>query len=227
MDVADNGQEGLACVRSDPYDLVLMDMQMPVMDGITATQEIRKLDTPARLPIIAMTANAMTRDRERCIEAGMDDYITKPIDPDGLMRLLVKWLPAGTAGAPAPAVPRATVDADGLPCVEGLDTAQGLRRMLGKKPLYLSMLRRYLDSQRDCAAQVQAALDQADWETAERLAHTAKGLAGNIGADALGTLAAQLEEALREHESLVEVEQRLQRFGEALARLTDGLAQVL
>jgi two-component system sensor histidine kinase/response regulator len=233
VDIADNGQIALHMAHANAYDLVLMDMQMPVMDGLTATQEMRKLRGLAQLPIVAMTANAMQRDRDRCLAAGMNDFIAKPVDPAELSRVLLKWLqprPQTAAHADSPvAAPTlaAALDAEGLPVIDGLDVALGLRRMMGKKALYLSMLRRWVDSQRNCVAQVRGALAAADRATAERLAHTAKGLAGNIGADGLAALAAGLEHALREHHSAPEVEQQLQSFGAAQAVLLDALGRTL
>ncbi|MES2936076.1 MAG: response regulator [Pseudomonadota bacterium] len=239
VEIAENGQEGLAMARGGSYDLVLMDMQMPVMDGLTATQEIRKLPELAQLPIVATTANAMQRDRERCLAAGMNDFIAKPIDPDELTRALLRWLkpkgvvsPSTSSGRaestvraePVEAPPAPSVTPDGLPRVAGLDTALGLRRVMGKKQLYLTLLQRYAQSQRDCAAQVRAALDAGDWATAERLAHTAKGLAGNIGAEPLAAEAAALEHALREHHAAAEIDGHLELFGRSLAALLDGLA---
>jgi two-component system sensor histidine kinase/response regulator len=229
--IAENGQVALDMVRSASWDLVLMDMQMPVMDGLTATEELRKLPGLARLPIVAMTANAMQRDRERCLAAGMNDFLSKPIDPEELMSALLKWVPARqqpeAVTVAAVAVVQASIDEQGLPVVPGLDVALGLRRMMNKKPLYLSMLRRWVDSQRECVPQIRAALDTADWPTAERLAHTAKGLAGNIGAEDLAKLALALEHALREHHALPEVEEQLQRFSRGIAPLLAGLDQVL
>jgi two-component system, sensor histidine kinase and response regulator len=97
VDVADNGQIGLGMVQQTDYALVLMDMQMPVMDGLTATREIRKLAGCAQLPIIAMTANAMQRDRDRCMEAGMNDFLGKPVDPDALCATARLWAQRSTA----------------------------------------------------------------------------------------------------------------------------------
>ncbi|MBA2675182.1 response regulator, partial [Ramlibacter sp.] len=239
VDIAENGQEGLAMARGGGYDLVLMDMQMPVMDGLTATQEIRKLPGLAHLPIVATTANAMQRDRDRCLAAGMNDFIAKPIDPDELARTLLRWLKpreqnpstgsgrtddgSQTAVRPEP-VEGPAPPANGLPHVPGLDTTLGLRRVMGKKKLYLTLLQRYAQSQRDCAGQVRAALDAGDMATAERLAHTAKGLAGNIGAEPLAVDAAALEHALREQHAAPEIDRHLEVFGRSLQALIDGLA---
>jgi len=235
VDVADNGRTCLDMVRPGRYGVVLMDMQMPVMDGVTATLELRKDARLASLPIVAMTANAMQRDRERCLGAGMNDFITKPIDPAALCDILLKWLTRpGAGGTPAPAAvpaPQAPAPtgahAPALAAVPGLDVAAGLRRMMGKKPLYLAMLRRYVDGQRSCPAELRHALDRGDWPTAERLAHTAKGVAGNIGAVAVPGHAQALEAAIREKRPRVEVEQHLHVFENCLADLISSLERSL
>ncbi|MDB5871242.1 MAG: hypothetical protein JWQ07_684 [Ramlibacter sp.] len=220
VDVAENGQVGLDMLQRGRYDLVLMDMQMPVMDGVTATIELRKLPGLAGLPVVAMTANAMQRDRQRCLEAGMNDFVAKPVNPDELCAMLVKWI------KPAPDALPAACEA-WLPPVPGLDVAAGLRRMMGKKGLYLAMLRRYVDGQRDCAAELRRALDSDDWPTAERLAHTARGVAGSIGALLVPEHAQALELALRAKRPRAEVEQLLLPLEERVAVLIEALERVL
>ncbi|ROZ61906.1 PAS domain S-box protein [Ramlibacter sp. WS9] len=237
VEVADNGQVALDMVQRHSYDLVLMDMQMPVMDGVTATLEIRKLPQFAALPIVAMTANAMQRDRERCLKAGMNDFVTKPIDPTELCAVLLKWIkaaqaaqPAAAAQAaaePAPAAQTAGADADPLACVPGLDAVVGMRRMMGKRSLYLAMLRRYVDGQRTCIAELRAALDSGDWATAERIAHTAKGVAGNIGAVHIPKHAEAVELAIRQKRTRAEVDEPLQSFDQRLGELLAGLEEAL
>ncbi len=222
VEIAQNGRIAVEKVSAaqrpgaEPFDLVLMDMQMPVMDGVAATEEIRLAVPVARLPIVAMTANAMQQDRERCLRAGMQDVVTKPIDPDALWRALQTWIkprdfgPAPTpnlltGGAEAgpgsvPEVPsqRASQMEPPLPVgIPGLDTALGLKRVLGKVPRYVSMLQRYVDGQRHSVAEIQAALAVGDRDTAQRLAHTTKGVSGNIGAARVQALAEQLENALK------------------------------
>jgi two-component system, sensor histidine kinase and response regulator len=231
VDVAENGAIGLDMARRARYDIVLMDMQMPVMDGVTATQEMRKLDKLAGLPIVAMTANAMARDRERCLAAGMNDFVTKPIDPDNLCLVLLRWIKprarqaAKPVSAPvAPLQASATTPPTDLPVVEGLDTALGLRRMMNKKSLYLQMLARFVEGQRNCAEQVRHALDCEDWETAERLAHTTKGVAGNIGATDLALCAEALELLIRERRERDEVDGPLFLFGQCLGDLIKGIS---
>ncbi|MDP3619849.1 MAG: response regulator, partial [Ramlibacter sp.] len=184
VDVADNGQVALDKASATSYDLIFMDMQMPVMDGVSCTREIRKLTRLRDLPIVAMTANAMEQDRKRCMEAGMNDFLIKPIDPEALWDMLERWIrpkepaDAEPAGAPCP-----TMGPDGIPVgAAGLDTALGLTRMMNKKPLYLAMLKRYLAGQQHIARDIRAALAAGDRETAIRHAHTSKAVAGNSGA---------------------------------------------
>jgi CheY-like chemotaxis protein len=213
VDVAGNGEAAVAMVQEAGYAMVFMDMQMPVMDGVAATRAIRKLGRFNELPIVAMTANAMEQDRLRCLDAGMDDFLVKPIDPENLSRVLLHWgqprrgaplapypviaLPGEPACAPAPAA--AAPQAPDLPQgIFGLDTALGLRRMGGKKSLYLAMLRRYAAGQKGAVSEIRQALAAGDLATAQRVIHTSKGLAGSIGATAVQERATSLEDALRE-----------------------------
>ncbi|MDD0837602.1 response regulator [Curvibacter sp. HBC61] len=201
VDIAGNGQIALDKVRQQDYDLVLMDMQMPVMDGITATQEIRKLDDYAHLPIVAMTANARDTDRERCLSAGMVDFVAKPIEPEELGRVLLRWIPAKAAEpvaeSPSQEDPAQILSRSVLQ-IPGLDVAQGLRRVMGSIPLYLSLLRKFITGQREVPDQILQALAEPDWVRAEMLVHTLKGVAGNIGATDLHQLATQLNDLVNE-----------------------------
>jgi two-component system sensor histidine kinase/response regulator len=196
VDVAGNGRIALEKARRKRYDLVLMDMQMPVMDGLTATRELRAASLCATTPVVALTANAMLQDREKCQEAGMDDFLAKPIDPDELWRALLRWV---KPRASQPAQPVATaVEPAGAPSdVPGLNTALGLRRVLGKNSLYLDMLRKFVAGQGDALARFKDALDRGDQSTAERIAHTLKGVAGNIGAEELQAQAGALEASVK------------------------------
>ncbi|MDB5850199.1 MAG: hypothetical protein JWP29_3951, partial [Rhodoferax sp.] len=213
VDIAANGQiavQGVATAlaASAPYDLVLMDMQMPVMDGVSATRAIRADTRFDALPILAMTANAMQIDRDRCIAAGMQGFVAKPIDPDALWRAIGQWITPraglGEAVAHLPEFASAATPApapeplpEGLAHVPGLDTSLGLRRVMGKQGLYLALLRKFISGQRQCAADIETALAGHDRATAERLAHTLKGVAGNIGAPGVQALAGTLEALLR------------------------------
>jgi two-component system sensor histidine kinase/response regulator len=233
VDVADNGAIGLEKVQQARFDLVLMDMQMPVMDGLSATREIRKLPELAALPIIAMTANVQAIDRQRCTEAGMNEHLAKPIDPELLWQCLLRWIPPR---AIPPGGPDAPVAATGLPKVAGpdlpvhiagLDTETGLRRVLGKKPLYLSMLRRFVAGQKTVVAQLRAALAQDDLNTAERLAHTTKSTAGSIGALEVQALAAAVEHGLAHGQPRPAVLAHIDALAQPLAALVSALAQAL
>ncbi|MCK6411060.1 MAG: response regulator [Azonexus sp.] len=192
VDLAENGKIALDQVSATDYDLVLMDMQMPVMDGISATRLIRELENGRSLPIIAMTANALPSDRERCLAAGMNEHLAKPIDPEQLRALLLRYLP-GDAPTRATPVVTTTPPADGLPEIPGLDTASGLKRVLGKTGAYLSLLRKFIANQADTDCRLRAACAAGDRETAVRLAHTLRSVAGNIGATDVMRLAGELE----------------------------------
>ncbi len=229
VDVADNGQVALEKASTASYDLIFMDMQMPVMDGLTSTREIRKLPRLKDLPIVAMTANAMEQDRIRCMDAGMNDYLIKPIDPDALWEMLARWIrPQQPAAATSADTPTATMGDDGVPLgVAGLDTALGLTRMMNKKPLYLAMLKRYLAGQVHVARDIRAALAAGDLETAIRHAHTSKAVAGNIGATHIQQAAQNLETALMEPAPGHPIDGHICEFEAPLAALLRDLAHVL
>ena len=224
--VAPNGREAVARLHAsldgEPFDLVLMDLQMPEMDGYEATRIIRADPRFQALPIIAMTAHAMVEERRRCLDAGMNDHIVKPIDPDALFHTLQHWLkprgdtPLAPAPVPAPAdtAPRGAEPA--WPTIPGLDVANGLRRVAGNRKLYRDLLTQYIAGQADAPARIQAALATGDRATAERLAHTLKGVSGNIGATVIERLAADLEQALRQQAEPAIVEPLLARTGETL-----------
>ncbi|MBF0160206.1 MAG: response regulator [Magnetococcales bacterium] len=213
VDLAVNGAVALQQVQQVSYDLVLMDMQMPVMDGITATRAIRQLPQCAHLPIVAMTANAMLADRDLCIEAGMNDHIAKPIEPDHLWQALLTWIQPHailTTSPEAQLEAAMPASADELPSkIHGLDMMTALRRLMGNKSLYLSILHKFCSGQKTAASAIAAALDAHDWGTAERLVHTLKGVAGNIGASALQSEAARLEAEIRTRQTRQLINDRL------------------
>ena len=235
VDIAENGRISIEMLDKRLYDIVLMDMQMPVMDGVTATIEIRKNDRFKDLPILAMTANVMEADVKRCREAGMQDHIGKPIDPDELFAKLLKWVKPRqieevqetTAATPVETTEEATKQAkeDGLSDIPGLDTKLGLKRVMGKKPFYLEMLKKYIENQGQAPVQIRQSLDTDDYATAERQAHTAKGVSGNIGATALQGMAAALEKAIKEKLPREEIETMLATFGAAHGQLLAGLTE--
>jgi len=211
------------------YDAVLMDMQVPGMDGIAATRAIRRESRHQSLPIIAMTANAMRTDQERCLAAGMNDYVTKPIDPDHLFRFLLKWIAPGHRRAErqsAMSVPRDDGLALDLSVIDGLDVVMGLRRVLGKRPHYHKLLHAFIHNQGAIVAELESALRTGDRATAERLAHIAQGVSGNIGATVVQGLAAELR-VIRESSPPTEISQPLDAFAQVQTRLLSALRQAL
>jgi len=219
VDVAADGREALerlAVVPPGTYALVLMDVQMPEMDGIEATQHIRADHRYAKLPVIAMTAHAMADERERCARAGMNDHIAKPIEPRSMFETLARWL----GGARSVAAPSPVADDEHLPEVVGLDATEGLRRVGGNRRLYRDLLRQFALKQSDASARVAAALGKKDFGAAERIVHGVKGVAGNLGIRNLYALAGALEKALRSRKA---VKRTLSSFEDELTRMTTAL----
>jgi CheY-like chemotaxis protein len=217
VSAADNGEVAIRMLNESKCDMVLMDMQMPVMDGLVATRAIRQNSQFKDLPIIAMTANAMAGDREKCLEAGMNDHLAKPIDPDKLFDALLRWIPARTAATNVAATPVVTVQrppADSAPLeIPGIDTQTALKRTGGNRQRYVSLLRRFADAQVGAVGEIRAALKAQDSATAQRTAHSLKGAAANLGANALATAAGSAEVAIKTQSevepALVEMERTL------------------
>lgn len=237
IDIANNGQEAIDMLDSTAYDIVLMDMQMPVKDGVVATIEIRQDARFRDLPIIAMTANAMQQDKDKCTAAGMNAHISKPIDPEQLFATLIKWLRRNPNTASATVVEEkssmpatesvnpTTQHASDLPNIPGLDCNLGLQRSNGKLNLYQNLLRRFANNPQDIGADLRAALASHDFATAERIAHTAKGVSGIIGATALQNLAAEVEKLCAEQAEIKAIEARLEAFLVVHAKIRTALAQ--
>jgi two-component system sensor histidine kinase/response regulator len=222
VQVAGNGSEALetlAAVAPGAYDAVLMDVQMPEMDGLEATRRIRADARYARLPVIAMTASAMVEERERCVAAGMNDHIAKPIEPEVMFQTLARWV-GRRAGASAPIAAAGAA----LPEVAGLDAAAGLKRVGGNHRLYLELLRQFCVEETGAGPRVAAALAAKDRATAERVAHTVKGVAASIGFGELAARAGALEQAIRAGHG---IETPLSEFEAALARDVAALAGAL
>jgi signal transduction histidine kinase/DNA-binding response OmpR family regulator/HPt (histidine-containing phosphotransfer) domain-containing protein len=198
---AENGEEAIRMLNESRYDIALMDMQMPVMDGLTATRIIRQNPRFKDLPIVAMTANAMASDREKCLEAGMNDHLAKPIDPDQLFEALRRWIPARPAAPNVVAVPVVTArkpPGDSVPLeIPGIDTQTAFRRTGGNRQRYVSLLRRFAESQAGATEQIRAAVEAQDSAAAQRIAHSLKGAAANLGANALSAAAGGAENAIR------------------------------
>jgi signal transduction histidine kinase/DNA-binding response OmpR family regulator len=215
IDQAENGQRAVEMVEQSDYDLVLMDMQMPVLDGVAATRAIRGNPRFALLPIIAMTANVLVGDREKCLQAGMNDHIPKPIDPDQLFDALLRWIRPRTATAVAVSasgslISQAVARSDFL-LIPGIATADGLKRAGGNRKRYESLLSLFADSQANSVSAIRAALASKDSTTAQRLAHSLKGASANLGATALAESAAKVEAAIQSNQSASDVLEALSK----------------
>jgi PAS domain S-box-containing protein len=226
--VAEHGGIAVKLLREGPekpnFDLVLMDLQMPEMDGLTATRMLRQEPKFSDLPIIAMTAHALVEERERCLQAGMNDHITKPIDPDVLFSTLARWTkPRQVASEPART--RVSTETEFLPAIEGIDIAGGLVRVAGNRRLYRSLLDQFAAKQADADIKIEEALAKGDREFAERIAHTLRGIAGNIGIVAVQEAAAKVEKAIRESDSSVDayIAQLRTAVGPQVALIRDAL----
>jgi CheY-like chemotaxis protein len=201
--VANHGAEAVKLLSQSnqppPFDVVLMDLQMREMDGLTATSLLRAQPHLQQLPIIAMTAHVMTDEVQRCLEAGMNDHVAKPIDPEVFFATLARW----TRWHPAEAVnlaSRATSAGDEiiLPELAGIDVAAGLERTAGNKRLYRDLLVQFAARHEFMASRIKEALESGDHNQAERLAHSLKGVAGNLGMNQIFILAGTLESRIRE-----------------------------
>jgi two-component system sensor histidine kinase/response regulator len=204
VDVANNGKEAVDRLHGGPmpppYDVVLMDLQMPVMDGHQATSKIRSDARFAALPIYAMTAHATLEERNFCLANGMSGHIAKPIDPALLFDTLSKIerrAPEVVTLRAATAPEVAALSPPGIPQVDGLDSADGLRRVGGNTRLYVKLLRQFANEQAGAVGAIREALAMNDVQTATRLAHTLKGVAGNLGARDAQDAAAAVETLLR------------------------------
>jgi len=191
--IAENGKEALDLLDEQPVDCVLMDVQMPVLDGYSATRQLRKKKKYGNLPIIAMTANAMAGDRERALESGMNDYVSKPVEPNEMRQAVHRW----TLGGSEERMPQAA-EAAPEPRVTPLDLDAALRRASGNRTLLIKMMQRFSSDAPNFAKSYAEARTKNDLEVATRLAHSMKGSAGTIGLMELQAAAGQLEAALRE-----------------------------
>jgi two-component system, sensor histidine kinase and response regulator len=223
-DVANNGQVAIDMLPLKHYDGILMDVQMPVMDGYTATQEIRKQEQYKSIPIIAMTANAMTSDRDNAIQAGMNDHIAKPINVRDMFTTMLKWIiPAN----PVDTAPDVTVNPEeedaALPSFNSIDAHTGLARIQGNKKLYRKLLIKFRDSQKDFANQFRNAQNSDDPDAATRSAHTLKGVAGNVGANHLQETAKDLEAACNNNQSPDVIKNLLDKVCESLLPVIEEL----
>jgi signal transduction histidine kinase/CheY-like chemotaxis protein/HPt (histidine-containing phosphotransfer) domain-containing protein len=220
-DAVASGHAALARLQASPlrYQMILMDLQMPGMDGFATTAQIRRDARHDKVPVVAMTANAMADVRQRCLDEGMQDYLSKPIAPDALLACLQRWLGEGSEVAH-----HGPAETDDLASLHSVDAARGLRHMAGKIDLYRRLLRQFPQSQANVAADMRAALARSDLAEFARLNHTLKGLSGSLGAEALHQTTAALEQQLREQGDTLPLSPNAQG---ALAGVEQALATVV
>ena len=244
--VANNGREALDLLSNGPqpppFDVVLMDLQMPEMDGYQATAKLRSDARFAALPIIAMTAHATIEEKQRCLAAGMNDHISKPIDPSALFETVARYYrsaPGTSASVPPnaktsdPVVKTAGTPVESradnmeIPTVEGLNSAEGLLRVAGNRKLYLKLLRQFSVQQSDAPVQITELLKAGDRPAAERTAHTVKGVAANLGVKTLQLAAGELEKAIHDGADAARLESLRQQFATVLTPFVGRLRAAL
>ena len=227
--VAMHGGEAVKILTEGPqppsFDVVFMDLQMPEMDGFTATKLLRGDSRFASLPIIAMTAHALVEERQRCLEAGMNDHVSKPIDPDALFATLARWTKRSSLDGGAKPEPKAPAPAAVVPEIEGVDTMSGLRRVADNRQLYRSLLGQFAEKQGEAGARMITAVEKGDPKLAQQIAHTVKGVAGNLGITKVQFAAANIERAFREQEGAVP--SLLEDFDFLLRQQTQAIVEAL
>ena len=229
VEIADQGRAAVARLRAQPdrYALVLMDLQMPEMDGFEATRRIREELGLTDLPIIAMTAHALADERRHCLASGMNDHLAKPIDPPTLLAVLTRWLaPADPAAVPPPASAAALVPAAALPAdLPGVDLASALDRLAGNQELLLKLLRNFHRDWSDGMASLNAALAAGDRSQARLKVHNLRGVAANLSIVSVASAAAALEQALKEGDEAA-LAPGLAALAAALGPVLVGLARL-
>lgn len=226
--IANHGQEALDILKlNSNFDGVLMDCQMPVMDGYTATREIRKLPQYVQLPIIAMTANAMAGDKEKVLEAGMWDHIAKPLNVQAMFGTIAKWIKPASADLPI-GIQSESIQESGLKSsfsqLIGIDVQAGLNTTMNNEDLYRRLLVKFYQGQKDFANTFLKAQQDLDKDAAMRCAHTLKGNAGNIGAKKVQQAASTLEQACKIQASTLQIQELLSQVTAEIEPVISSLA---
>jgi two-component system, sensor histidine kinase and response regulator len=214
--VASNGREAVAEVATGGknFDMILMDIQMPEMDGYEATRRIRAGNPGKHIPIIAMTAHALAEERQKALDAGMDDHISKPIDPDAMYQTMARYYHGESeSDLTTTSSPSAAREEPLVPAIEGVDTDAGLRRVVGNRRLYLDLLRKLASERESTPAEIREALARGDTEKAARLAHTLRGIAGNLGVVRVHQEAGEIEKQINRGENAERVAEACMRLG--------------
>jgi len=226
--IAENGQAALNLLETGHYDAVLMDVQMPIMDGLEATRRIRKNPAHNRVPIIAMTAHAMIEEQRRCLEAGMNDFMTKPIEPEALIAKLAFWVSGNTprhhhaSSDPYTGTARTRDEEWTKESSPALSIETGLRYCNNKPEFYIKMLNEFCRNHYDGVDRLREALRNSQGETARLLAHSLKSVAASIGANRLAELAADLEHGVQ-HEAGADTDALIDTLDQALAMAMEAI----
>jgi CheY-like chemotaxis protein/HPt (histidine-containing phosphotransfer) domain-containing protein len=231
--IVDNGWEAIEALENStaPFDGVLMDGQMPVMDGYTSTQAIRKQPRFKDLPIIALTANAMDQDRITSLESGMNDHVSKPVDVDTLVETMARWIKPqrkqlGAADADLAGILTASEMTAKLASIEGIKLESALVNHAGKVDVYWRTLAKFVEKYEDFESKFAEALEGGAAEQARQIAHSLKGAAANLGIFDVAEAAQQLELVIKESKGLIELEACLDRVVEALDQVLPSIASV-
>ncbi|WP_432467269.1 transporter substrate-binding domain-containing protein [Agarivorans sp. Z349TD_8] len=224
--IAKHGQQAIDMLQAEPFDLVLMDIQMPVLDGFEATRAIRKNSRFATLPIIAMTAHAMKEDQQRCFEAGMNAHLAKPIDPEQLFSVLSQYLAPQAQPDTEPALVINAPAEDPLPVIDGLDSQWGITRVGGNAQLYQKLLSDFYSRHHQELETLSQACRLQQFDDVKRIIHTIRGVAGNLGAKSLEQAATDFEPLIAQAEQAF-ASQQWQEFQHQFKHLFEQLASSL
>lgn len=228
-DIADNGLEALQYLKFRKYDGILMDCQMPVMDGYTATKHIRSMEEFSGIPIIAMTANALTGDKEKVLRAGMNDHIAKPIDVIHMLNTMAKWIkPSKQTGSEPSSLSSLNIDSANEELLisqnlSGIDISKGLKTSSNNIELYKNLLNSFLKHESDFIKRFKYCIESNDITGATIIAHSLKGSAGNIGAEHIQREARQLEELCKNSYSTEAAQKILTVLENELNKVLDSI----